>query len=88
MEKPNDKNIIDTKWIFKNKKDEHGTIIQNKARLVAKGYAQMERMDFEETFAPVARLESIRIILSITCHLKFKVFQMDVKSAFLNSVLQ
>lgn len=59
--------------------DEHGTIIRNKAQLVVKEYVQMEGIDFEETFAPVARLESIMIILSIACHLKFKLFQMDVK---------
>lgn len=88
VKKPNDKNIIGTKWIFKNKMNEPGTIIRNNARLIAKGYAQMERIDFKKTFVPVVRLESIRIILSIACHLKFKLFQMDVKSAFLNNVLQ
>lgn len=68
--------------------DEHGTAVRNKEHLVAKGYAQMEGIDFEETFAPIARLESIRILSSIACHLKFKLFQMNVKSAFLNGVLQ
>jgi hypothetical protein len=52
-------NIIDTKWIFKNKIDEHGTVVRNKARLVAQGYTQIEGVDFDETYAPVARLESI-----------------------------
>lgn len=88
VEKSNDKNVIGTKWIFKNKVDERRTIIRNEARLVAKGYAQMERINFEETIAPMIRLESIRILLSIVCHLKFKVFQMNVKNAFLNGVLQ
>jgi hypothetical protein len=83
-----DHNIIGTKWIFKNKSDEHGMVIQNKARLVAQGYTQIEGIDFDESFAPVARLESIRILLSISCHLGFKLYQMDVKSAFLNSILQ
>jgi hypothetical protein len=83
-----EQNIIGTKWIFKNKTDEHGTVVRNKARLVAQGYTQIEGVDFDETFAPVARLESIRILLSIACHLDFKLYQMDVKSAFLNGVLQ
>jgi hypothetical protein len=83
-----EQNIIGTKWIFKNKTDEHGTVVRNKARLVAQGYTQIEGVDFDETFAPVARLESIIILLSIACHLGFKLYQMDVKSAFLNGVLQ
>jgi len=81
-------NIIDTKWIFKNKIDEHGTVVRNKARLVAQGYTQIEGVDFDETYAPVARLESIRILIPIACHLGFKLYQMDVKSAFLNGILQ
>jgi hypothetical protein len=86
--RPVEQNIIGTKWIFKSKTDEHGTVVRNKARLVAQGYTQIEGVDFDETFAPVARLESIRILLSIACHLDFKLYQMDVKSAFLNGVLQ
>jgi hypothetical protein len=86
--RPAEQNIIGTKWIFKNKTDEYGTVIRNKARLVAQGYTQIEGVDFDETFALVARLESIRILLSIACHLGFKLYQMDVKSAFLNGVLQ
>jgi hypothetical protein len=85
---PAEHNIIGTKWIFKNKTDEHGTVIRNKARLVTQGYTQIEGVDFDETFAPVARLESIRILLFIACHLGFKLYQMDVKSAFLNGILQ
>jgi hypothetical protein len=85
---PAEQNIIGTKWIFKNKTNEHGTVVRNKACLVALGYTQIEGVDFDETFAPVARLESIRILLSIACHLDFKLYQMDVKSAFLNGVLQ
>ena len=81
-------NVIETKWIFKNKSDEHGTIIRNKSRLVAQRYTQVERIDFDETFALVARLESIRILLAIASHLNFKLYQMDVKSAFLNGMLQ
>eukprot|EP00253_Pinus_taeda_P031273 PITA_31273 len=67
--RPRDKNVIGTKWIFKNKLNENGEVIRNKARLVYKGYAQQEGIDFEETFAPVARLEAIR---NVTCSLKFQ----------------
>ncbi|RVW94394.1 Copia protein [Vitis vinifera] len=67
--------------------DENGVIVRNKARLVAQGFKQIERIDFDETFAPVARLESIRILLAVACVWKFKLFQMDVKSAFLNGIL-
>ena len=80
--------MIGTKWIFKNKSDEHGTTIRNKSRLVAQGYTQVEGIDFDETFAPVARLESIRILLAIASHLNFKLYQIDVKSVFLNAMLQ
>jgi hypothetical protein len=86
--RPSDHNVIGTKWIFKNKSDEHGTVIRNKARLFAQGYTQIEGVDFDETFTLVARLESIRILLSIACHLGFKLYQMDVTSAFLNGILQ
>ncbi|KAK0572825.1 hypothetical protein LWI29_037799 [Acer saccharum] len=86
--RPKDINVIDTKWVFRNKTDESGKIVRNKARLVAQGYTQVEGVDFDETFAPVARLESIRLLLSIACIKKFKLFQMDVKSAFLNGYLQ
>ncbi|KAJ9567318.1 hypothetical protein OSB04_003284 [Centaurea solstitialis] len=85
--RPQDKSIIKTKWIFRNKKDESGVIVRNKARLVAKGYSQQEGIDYDETFAPVARIEAIRIFLAYAAHKNIKVFQMDVKSAFLNGVL-
>ncbi|KAJ9561171.1 hypothetical protein OSB04_006331 [Centaurea solstitialis] len=85
--RPHDKSIIKTKWIFRNKKDESGLIVRNKARLVAKGYSQQEGIDYDETFAPVARIEAIRIFLAYAAHKNIKVFQMDVKSAFLNGVL-
>ena len=81
-------NVIGTKWIFKNKSDEHGTVIKNKSRLVAQGYTQVEGIDFDETVAPIARLESTRIILAIAGHLNFKLYQLDVKNAFLNGMLQ
>ena len=85
--RPEGTNVIGTKWIFKNKTNEEGVITRNKARLVAQGYTQIEGVDFDETFAPVARLESIRLLLGIACILKFKLYQMDVKSAFLNGYL-
>ncbi|KAJ9566734.1 hypothetical protein OSB04_002700 [Centaurea solstitialis] len=84
--RPQDKSIIKTKWIFRNKKDESGLIVRNKARLVAKGYSQQEGIDYDETFAPVAWIEAIRIFLAYAAHKNIKVFQMDVKSAFLNGV--
>nr|AAM08642.1 Putative copia-type pol polyprotein [Oryza sativa Japonica Group] len=77
-------NVIGTKWIFRNKQDEAGVVIRNKARLVAQGFTQIEGLDFGETFAPVARLESIRILLAFVTNLNFKLYQMDVKSTFLN----
>ncbi|KAL4013354.1 hypothetical protein IC575_025520 [Cucumis melo] len=80
-------NIIGTRWIFKNKIDEQGRVIRNKARLIAQGYAQIEGLDFGETFAPVARLEAIRLLLSFACFRRFKLFQMDVKITFLNGYL-
>ena len=79
---PEGKIPIGTKWVFRNKKDEHGVVVRNKARLVAKGYCQEEGIDYEETFAPVARLKAIRIFLAFAAHRGFKVYQMDVKSAF------
>jgi hypothetical protein len=81
-------NVVGTKWVFRNKQDEYGVVTRNKARLVAKGYAQVVGLDFEETFAPVARLESIRILLAYATHHSFKLFQMDVKSAFLNGPIK
>jgi hypothetical protein len=81
-------NIVGTKWVFRNKQDKHGVVTRNKARLVAKGYAQVVGLDFEETFAPVARLESIRILLAYVAHHSFRLFQMDVKSAFLNGPIK
>jgi hypothetical protein len=79
---------VGTKWVFRNKQDEHGVVTRNKARLVAKGYALVAGLDFEETFAPVARLESIQILLAYAAQHSFKLFQMDVKSAFLNGPIK
>ena len=85
--RPKDTHVIGTKWIFKNKTDKDGEVVRNKSRLVAQGYTQVEGIDFDESFAPVARLESIRILLSIACIMNFKLYQMDMKSAFLNGFL-
>ncbi|GJV89010.1 hypothetical protein Tco_1532948 [Tanacetum coccineum] len=74
---------IGTKWVLKNKKDERGIVIRNKARLVAQGYTQEEGIDYEEVFAPVARIEAIRLFLAYASYMGFTVYQMDVKSAFL-----
>nr|GEV02378.1 retrovirus-related Pol polyprotein from transposon TNT 1-94 [Tanacetum cinerariifolium] len=79
--------IIGTKWVFRNKLDENGIVSRNKARLVAQGYNQQEGINYDETYAPVSRLESIRILLAYACALDFKLFQMDVKSAFLNGFI-
>jgi hypothetical protein len=81
--RPN-QNVVGTKWVFRNKQDEHGVVTRNKARPVAKGYPQVKGLDFGETYAPVARFESIRILLAYATYHGFKLYQMDVKSAFLN----
>jgi hypothetical protein len=79
---------VGTKWVFRNKQDEFEIFTRNKARLVAKGYSQVKGLVFEETFAPVARLESIRILLAYATRHDFKLYQMDVKSAFLNGPIK
>nr|GEY82656.1 hypothetical protein [Tanacetum cinerariifolium] len=88
VDKPFGKSIIRLKWLWKNKKDEDQTVIRNNARLVAKGYAQEEGIDFEESFALVARLEAVRIFITYAAHKSFPIFQMDVKMAFLNGPLK
>jgi hypothetical protein len=85
--RPN-QNVVGTKWVLRNKRDEHGVVTRNKARLVAKGYSQVECFDFDETYAPVARLETIRILLAYAIYHGFKLYQMDVKSAFLNGPIK
>ncbi|WVZ76523.1 hypothetical protein U9M48_024493, partial [Paspalum notatum var. saurae] len=77
-----------TKWVFKNKQGENGMVVWNKARLVAQGFCQKEGIDYEETFAPVAHLEAIRILLAFAASKGFKLQQMDVKSAFLNEFIE
>ncbi|GJZ85335.1 retrovirus-related pol polyprotein from transposon TNT 1-94 [Tanacetum coccineum] len=80
--------VITLKWIYKVKLDEMGGILKNKARLVARGYRQEEGINFEESFAPVARLDAIRIFLAYAAHMNMIVYQMDVKTAFLNGILR
>ena len=82
--RPTNQNVIGSKWVYKNKMNEQGNIVINKARLVCKGYTQIEGLEFDEKFAPVAILEAIRMFLAYACHKKFKFYQMYVKSAFLN----
>jgi hypothetical protein len=86
--RPEDKNVIGSKWVFKNKMNEKGQVVRNKSRLVCKGYAQVEGQDFDENFATVERLEAIKMFLSYSCHKNFKVYQMDVKSSFLNGDIE
>ncbi|GKG11151.1 retrovirus-related pol polyprotein from transposon TNT 1-94, partial [Tanacetum coccineum] len=82
--KPKGLMIIALKWIYKAKLEEYGDVLKNKARLVAKGYRQEEGNDFEESFAPVARIEAIRIFIANTTTKNMIIYQMDVKTAFLN----
>jgi hypothetical protein len=79
--------VIGTKWIFHNKQDQDGIVVRNKARLVAQGYTQVEGLDFGETYASVARLEAIRILLAYACAHNIKLYQMDRKSVFLNGYI-
>ncbi|CAL1405856.1 unnamed protein product [Linum trigynum] len=85
--RPIGKTIIGLKWVYRNKTDDQGIINRNKAILVAKGYNQEEGIDYDETFAPVARIEAIRLLCAFASSMNFKLYQMDVKSAFLNGVL-
>ncbi|GJS05874.1 retrovirus-related pol polyprotein from transposon TNT 1-94 [Tanacetum coccineum] len=85
---PYGKTIVGSKWVFRNKRDETSIVIKNKARIVAQGYNQQEGIYYDEIFAPVARLEAIRIFLAFATYMNFTVYQMDVKSAFLNGKLK
>nr|GEX40041.1 integrase, catalytic region, zinc finger, CCHC-type, peptidase aspartic, catalytic [Tanacetum cinerariifolium] len=88
IDKPFGKSVIKLKWLWKNKKDEDPIVIRNKARLVAKGYAQEDGIDFEESFAPAARLEVVWIFIAYAAHKSFPIYQMDVKTVFLNGPLK
>jgi hypothetical protein len=88
VEPMRDVNVIGTKWVFKNKQGGDGEVVRNKARLVAQDFSQVEGLDFGETFAPIAHLEAVRILLAFFASKGFKLYQIDVKSDFLNSVIQ
>nr|GEW30011.1 retrotransposon protein, putative, unclassified [Tanacetum cinerariifolium] len=88
VDRPLCKNVINMKWLWKNKRDEENTIIRNKSHLVAKGYAQKEGVDFKESFAPVAWLEAVRLFIAYAAHKSFTVYQMDVKTTFLYGPLK
>ena len=88
VNRPSDKPIIGVKWVFKTKLNLDGTVQKHKARLVAKGYAQKPGVDYNETFAPVARLDTIRTLIALAAQKSWKLYQLDVKSAFLNGVLE
>jgi hypothetical protein len=79
---------IGTKWVYKNKQSEDEVVVRNKARLVAQGFCQKEGIDYEETFAPIAHLEAIRILLAFAASKGFKLYHMDVKSVVLNGYIE
>ncbi|GJT13287.1 putative ribonuclease H-like domain-containing protein [Tanacetum coccineum] len=85
---PNGKRAIGTKWVFRNKKDKSGIIVRNKARLVAQGYTQEEGINYDEVFAPIARIEAIRLFLAYASFMGFIMYHMDVKSAFLYGTIE
>ena len=85
---PEGKDAIGVKCIYKTKFDANANVVKHKARLVAKGFSQQPGIDYNETFSPIARLDTVRTVLAIERHHKWKVYQMDVKSAFLNGILQ
>ena len=80
--------IIGTKWVFRNKMNEQCVITRNKARIVPKDYNQEEGIDYDETFSPIVRLEAIRMLLAFASFMNFKLYQMDIKSAFLNGFIE
>jgi hypothetical protein len=84
---PPDREAISLNWVFKVKRNEQGAMVRHKARLVVKGYSQCQGIDYEEVFAPVARLEVVRLLLALAADQQWEVHHMDVKSAFLNGDL-
>lgn len=88
MPKLERRTIIGTKWVFRNKLDEHGIVTRNKTRLVVREYIQEEGTNYDETFTPVARLKAIRLLIAFVAFKEFTLYQMDIKSAFLNGYLK
>nr|GEX04743.1 copia protein [Tanacetum cinerariifolium] len=88
MDLPHRKRAIGSKWVYKNKRDHRGTVVRNKARLVAQGHRQEEGIDYDEVFAPVVRIEAIRLFLSYASFMDFTMYQIDVKSAFLYDTIE
>ena len=86
--RPKKKNVIVTKWFFRSKLNKDGHVTRNKERLVCKGYTQVEVIYFEKTFAPVSRMEAIRLILAYVCSKNIKVYHMDINPSFLNGELE
>ncbi|GAU49921.1 hypothetical protein TSUD_180390 [Trifolium subterraneum] len=85
---PSDKRAIDVKWVYKLKQNPEGQVIKHKARLVAKGFLQKQGLDYDEVFSPVARHETIRLVIALACSRRWPMFHLDVKSAFLNGPLE
>ena len=85
--RPKEKNVIDTKWVFINKMNKDGKVSRNNARLVCTDYSQEEGIDYGETFTPIAKLEGVRTLLAYAGRRGFKIYQMDVKSKFFNTIL-
>ena len=86
--RPKDKNVIGTKWVFRNKMNGQCEVVRNQTRLVCKLYSQQEGIDYEESYAPIARTKVVRMFLPYAVSKKFKVYQMDVKSTFLNREIE
>ena len=86
--KPEGKSVVSSKWIYKIKHTVDGSIEKQKARLVARGFSQKERIDYEETFAPIERYTSMRAIMALSSNTKWKLHQMDMKTTFLNGVIE
>lgn len=88
VSQPLNKDVIGVKWIYKTKWNPNGSILKHKVRLVVKGYVQQFGVDYNETFAPVARMDTIRALVSLATEKGWEILQLDVKSAFLNGVLE
>src|SRR3954462_13733251 len=88
VDPPSDRKAVECKWIFKKKTDADGNVTIYKAQLVSKGYRQVQGVDYDETFSPVAMLKSVRIMLAIAAFYDYEIWQMDVKTAFLNGFLE